>query len=193
MGNLQNWQNEINANTRLFQGFSHEHLLRIWDEVIEPWVYPAKGLHDLSAPVAFEYLIIRAFELEGAEVSYPFMAQPFSDSRILEEIDGAIYLPGISAIVESKCFDQRNVTSDQIGQLRNKLINRPSYGIGCFFARTSYKESAYKQAQMASPQCILLWDGEEIKEAFKNQKLVEVLQEKNRRFFEDLKPFKDTP
>jgi hypothetical protein len=188
MGKLQNWQNEINANTGLFKGFSHEHLTRIWNEVIEPWVYPAKGLHDLSAPVAFEYLIIRAFELEGAEVSYPFMAKPFSDSRILEEIDGAIYLPGISAIVESKCFDQKNVSAEQIGQLRNKLINRPSYGIGCFFARTAYQENALKQARMASPQCILLWTGEEIKQAFFAQRLVAVLQEKNKKFFEDLKP-----
>ena len=193
MGNLQNWQKEINANTRLFQGFSHEHLCRIWEEVIEPWVYPAKGLHDLNAPVAFEYLIIRAFELEGAEVSYPFMAQPFSDSRILEEIDGAIYLPGISAIVESKCFDQRKVNADQIGQLRNKLINRPSYGIGCFFARTGYQENAIKQAQLASPQCILLWDGEEIKKAFITQTLIEVLQQKNRTYFEELNPSKAKP
>ena len=85
MGNLQNWQNEINANTGLFKGFSHEHLTRIWNEVIEPWIYPAKGLHDLSAPVAFEYLIIRAFELEGADSSGRF--------QVLLQIDNDALTP----------------------------------------------------------------------------------------------------
>ncbi|NJM49276.1 MAG: hypothetical protein HC860_26425 [Alkalinema sp. RU_4_3] len=47
---------------------------------------------------AFEYLVIRAFELEGAAVTYPFSVN--LGGTIVEQIDGAIYSDGLSCLVE---------------------------------------------------------------------------------------------
>jgi hypothetical protein len=52
---------------------------------------------------ALEYLVIRAFEidpLEPATVRYPYEVSLFGEK--VEEIDGAVHLPGLSCLVESK-------------------------------------------------------------------------------------------
>ena len=51
---------------------------------------------------ALEYLVIRAFELdpdERATVRYPYVVSLFGEK--VEEIDGAVHLPGLSCLVES--------------------------------------------------------------------------------------------
>lgn len=73
------------------------------------------GLRDLWAAIqacstpgwdsgtALEYLVIRAFEIdphEPATVRYPYEVSLFDDK--VEEIDGAIHIPGLSCLVESK-------------------------------------------------------------------------------------------
>ncbi len=51
---------------------------------------------------ALEYMVIRAFELdpdEPATVRYPYEVSLFGEK--VEEIDGAVHLPGLSCLVES--------------------------------------------------------------------------------------------
>lgn len=50
---------------------------------------------DWDAGKALEYLIIRAFELEGAEVLYPYSVR-IDEEEELEQIDGAIYSDAVS-------------------------------------------------------------------------------------------------
>ena len=54
----------------------------------------------------FEYLVLRAFELYGATVTYPFSVDTPSFDRdtstILEQIDGAISLNGLYTLIECK-------------------------------------------------------------------------------------------
>src|SRR5271166_5782608 len=55
-----------------------------------------------EAGEALEYLVIRAFELdpeEPATVRYPYEVSLFSEK--VEEIDGAVHLPGLSCLVSS--------------------------------------------------------------------------------------------
>jgi hypothetical protein len=42
-----------------------------------------------DAGKAFEYLIIRAFQLDGAEVKYPYSVRLLGEE--LEQVDGVIY------------------------------------------------------------------------------------------------------
>src|ERR1700704_4599431 len=49
---------------------------------------------------AFEYLVLRAFELDQAQVRYPYEVTLFDERA--EEIDGAVHIPTLSALVESK-------------------------------------------------------------------------------------------
>ena len=56
-----------------------------------------------------EYLVIRAFEVEGAPVTYPYTV--FVGGTVVEQIDGAVYTDGLSCLVECK---------DQIGNRRDR-------------------------------------------------------------------------
>ena len=74
------------------------------------WPFDAdreRATPDWDSGKAFEYLILRAFELEGASVQYPYRIS--MQDEIVEQIDGAIHADGISAIVESK-----DLATDQV-------------------------------------------------------------------------------
>jgi hypothetical protein len=64
---------------------------------------------------AFEYLVIRSFELEGAEVRYPYEV-PGDKANVIEQIDGTIYSLETAFLIESKDF--RNS-----GQILNPSLN----------------------------------------------------------------------
>jgi hypothetical protein len=51
---------------------------------------------------AFEHIILRGFELEGADVVWPFEVEV--DREVLEQIDGAIYCDGLAGLVEAKDY-----------------------------------------------------------------------------------------
>src|SRR5260370_25210937 len=75
---------------------------------------------------ALEYLVIRAFELdpdEPATVRYPYEVSLFGEK--VEEIDGAIHLPGLSCLVESKDWG-KNVAIGPIVKMRSRLLRRPA-------------------------------------------------------------------
>src|SRR5262245_45327571 len=55
-----------------------------------------------EAGEALEYLVLRAFELDASRpiVRYPYEVSLFGEK--VEEIDGAVHLPGLACLVESK-------------------------------------------------------------------------------------------
>jgi hypothetical protein len=128
---------------------------------------------------AFEYLILRAFELETAVVQYPF--QVTLQEELVEQIDGAIHVNGISAIVESKDFaGDTRVNVEPISKLRNQLQRRPASAIGMVFSRSGFTDPALVLAQYLSPQTVLLWEGAEIALALTRQRLVQAMVKKHR-------------
>lgn len=146
--------NESEYRARI-QAMNRETLLRLW-----------KGIRDGDTPdwppgKAFEYLIIRAFELEGAAVRYPF-AVAFRDSgNALEQIDGAVHHGGLSAIIEAK--DQKNTLSvEPIAKMRNQLLRRPAAALGVIFSRSGFSEPARHLTAFTAPQMILLWGEAEL-------------------------------
>src|SRR5436309_10604159 len=72
---------------------------------------------------AFEYLVLRAFQLDGAQVRWPYLVHLFGED--VEEIDGAVYCAGLSCLVESKDL-AGNVAVGPIAKLRNQLLRRPA-------------------------------------------------------------------
>ena len=107
---------------------------------------------------AFEYLVLRAFELDGAEVRYPFPVQLFDEGAAVEQIDGAIHLPGLSCIVECKDEAER-ISFEPIAKMRNQLLRRPGGIAGVVFSRSGFTPPAVRLAHFCSPQSVLLWDG----------------------------------
>ncbi len=148
--------------------YDHDALLHLWHTVIandstdDFWI-PGK---------AFEYLIVRAFELEGAEVRYPYSV-PIAE-EIVEQIDGVVYAQGLSCLIESKDWKEY-VGIEPIAKLRNQLLRRPGTVIGSIFSRGGFTNPARTLAQFLAPQTILLWNGDEILYALENLKMREGL------------------
>jgi len=155
------------------KALDHAGLVVLWSQII------ARNTSGWDTGKAFEYLILRAFEIEGAVVQYPYSVT--MQDELVEQIDGAVHADGISALVESKDLDdKRRVNIEPIAKLRNQLLRRPSSTIGMLFSRTGFTEPARVLAQYLLPQTILIWDGPEIKHALDNGKLRRALIVKNR-------------
>ena len=102
---------------------------------------------------AFEYLVLRAFELEKAVVRYPYDVR--LPNVINEQIDGVIYMPGIVAIIESK--DRGAMNIEPVAKLRNQLHRRPAGAIGVFFSRGGFTVPTLVAALGAADDSAVEW------------------------------------
>lgn len=140
--------------------FNLAQLLDLWSQI------QASDTPGWEAGKALEYLILRAFELEEAKVTYPYSIQ--MGGAILEQIDGAIYCDGFACLVE--CKDQSdNISIDPVAKLRNQLLRRPAGVVGLIFTTTQFTQSTQILAQYNANQAILLWEGSEIEYALEQQ------------------------
>lgn len=149
-------------NRHRINKLDYDGLLELWG-LIEAG---QTGTLDWEEGKAFEYLILRAFELEKAEVRWPFSVD--MQGSVVEQIDGIIYSDGLSVIVESKDLTDR-VNIEPIAKLRNQLLRRPSGSIGIIFSKSGFTEPARMLAQYLAPQTILLWGGDEVAYALENR------------------------
>jgi len=149
----------------------HGALLALWDGIC------AGETPGWPQGRAFEYLVLRAFELEGAIVRYPFLVTV--GREVVEEIDGAVHAAGLSAIVESKDHAGK-ISVEPISKLRNQLLRRPAGTVGLLFSRNGFTEPARILAQFLAPQTILLWHGHEVQLAMEKGAIIPALQVKYR-------------
>jgi hypothetical protein len=133
--------------------FDWDGLLGLWDEICD-------GSTDAWPPgKALEYLVLRAFQLDGAEVQWPFEVR--IGEEIVEQIDGAVHTDGFSCLIECKdTVEPMGVAP--IAKMRNQLLRRPGNVLGLLFSRNGFTESATILAQFLAPQTILLWHGREL-------------------------------
>jgi len=130
---------------------------------------------------AFEYLVLRAFQLDGAEVRWPFSVK--INKEVVEQIDGTVYAAGLSCLIE--CKDSRESKSiEVVSKLRNQLLRRHGAAIGMVFSRNGYTGPALTLAQFVAPQTILLWNGEEIEYCLERGIVTQALITKYRRHIE---------
>ncbi len=95
--------------------YAHTHLLELWQQI------QIGETPDWDAGKALEYLVLRAFELEEASVTYPYTIQ--TGGTLIEQIDGAVYCDGFACLVE--CKDQNdNVSIAPVAKLRNQLLRK---------------------------------------------------------------------
>lgn len=132
-----------------------------WDNLIKLWLEIESGnTPNWDAGKALEYLILRAFQLDNAEITWPYSV--YLDRDEIEQIDGVVYADGLSCIIECK-DTTRPVKIEPIAKLRNQLLRRPAATIGSIFSRNGFTEASETLAGFVAPQTILLWGGEEIK------------------------------
>jgi hypothetical protein len=133
-----------------------------------------------DAGEALEYLVLRAFELDRSEhvlVRYPYEVSLFGE--IVEEIDGAVHLPGLSCLVESKDWGS-NVAIGPIVKMRSQLLRRPAGTIGLMFSKTDFTRPAIYLAHFTLPQAILLWSGTDLDVALAETSMCACLRTKYR-------------
>jgi hypothetical protein len=136
---------------------------------VDPWWPKGK---------AFEYLVIRMFELDKAQVTWPYPVYLFGGT-VQEQIDGAIRFGGLHWLVESKDEDD-TIAIDPIAKLRNQMLRRPWGTIGLVFTSSNFTPSAVQMTHFALPQPILLWTGTEVDHALRRKKICAFAQEKYR-------------
>jgi Restriction endonuclease len=148
-----------------------------WADLRSLWAaITRRGTPDWEPGKAFEYLVLRAFQLDGATVRWPYSVRLFDEE--LEQIDGVVYSGGLACLVESKDFTDMLVGGDSIAKLRNQLLRRPGNVLGMVFSRTGFTSPARKQSYFALPQTILLWEGEELEYALEVESICQQLVRK---------------
>jgi hypothetical protein len=161
---------------------THDELLPLWQAIL------AKDTPGWPPGRALEYLVLRAFQLEGAEVSWPFTIK--NEGEEIEQIDGIVYTDGIACLIECKDVAAR-VKIDPIAKLRNQLLRRPGQTIGLLFSVSGFTDAAYVLSRFTAPQTILLWPGPEIGYCLQHQFFRQGIMQKYRWCVERAIPFYD--
>ncbi len=157
-----------------------------WDELVQTWKKrEQKEIKDTwGQGKFFEYAIIRAFETEGAQVRYPYIVHShhigIEGNRVLEQIDGAIHVDGLSVIVESKDYKKKNIDIEPLAKLQVRLRRRPSQVIGCLFCDSNMSWPAQALIETLMPHTILFWSKRDIEYCFEHHCFVEGLHLKYR-------------
>jgi hypothetical protein len=128
---------------------------------------------------AFEYLVLRAFQLNGAVVRWPYGVALYGQTTIVEEIDGSVRVGGLYGLVESK-DEYEDIAIAPIAKMRNQLLRRPAGTLGMVFSSHGFTEPAIQLAHYALSQPILLWTGEHLEYALKHENICELCEKKYR-------------
>jgi hypothetical protein len=159
-----------------------------WDGLRQLWA----AIEDRQTPgwppgKAFEHLVLRAFQLDGAEVRWPYAVRgvgPVESREEIEQIDGAVYAKGLWCLVQSKDTEDR-VNVQPIAILRNQLLRRPSPAIGLLFSVGGFTSPAQVLAGFLAPQTILLWNRDDIGYCVERQQVRSPLLRKYRACVEE--------
>ncbi|NEZ67035.1 hypothetical protein D0962_30515 [Leptolyngbyaceae cyanobacterium CCMR0082] len=170
--------------------YGYEELLQFWQSIQD------RNTPDWAPDKAFEYFILRAFQLEGADITYPYGVQlsditsPYeftSAHQTVEQIDGVVYCDGLTCLIEAK--DQTEpLNVEPIAKMRNQLLRRHASTIGVVFSCSGFTPPASILAQYLSPQMVLLWSEKEITYALEQGCMRQSLLKKYRVCIEKGKP-----
>lgn len=150
-----------------------------WSDLRELWTaIQNRDTPEWEVGKALEYLVIRAFELDGSEVKYPYSVE--INEQTVEQIDGVVHADFLSCLVECKDRDTEKTNVEPIYKLRNQLLRRPAGVIGSVFSRTGFTEAAITLASFTMPQTILLWEGSEIEFVLEKERISRELIKKFR-------------
>jgi hypothetical protein len=126
---------------------------------------------------AFEYLVIRAFQLEETDVRWPFEVTYPQKFGIVEQLDGIVYVDHRPFIIESK---DRNdaVTIGTVAKLRFRLEKRPPGTMAVLFSVGRISTPTEVFAQFASPLNVLLWSAADMEVALHSSGMTDGLRRK---------------
>ncbi|MCY1021160.1 hypothetical protein [Pyxidicoccus sp. MSG2] len=130
---------------------------------------------------ALEYLILRAFQLEGAEVTWPYEVR--RGGLLLEQIDGAVYFDGLACLVEAKAWSTP-LDFSVIAKMKAQLLRRPTMTLGAVFLLGEASDAAISLTHLLPPPNVQLWNGTDLAWAMERGALREGLKRKLRHAIE---------
>jgi hypothetical protein len=164
------------AYERQIQGFDWTGLRDLYARIV------ARDTPGWEPGRAFEYLIPRAFELDGARVRWPYEIE--LHGHIVEQIDGAVEAAGLYCLLE--CKDQvQPLAIAPVAKMRNQLSRRPAACVGLIFSMSGYTRPAQVLTGYLGTQTILLWHSQEIQLALETERIVPLLEAKYRLCMEE--------
>lgn len=143
---------------------------------------------DWDAGKALEYLVLKGFQLGGADVRWPYSVDILGAPNV-EQIDGIVYVDGISIMVECKDYSnpegtKSNISFEPISKLRNQLSRRPNGLVGCLFASGGFTAPAQILMNFTKPETILCWTGADIDYCIKKKDFIGALRVKYQKCIE---------
>lgn len=157
-----------------------------WQDLTELWEGIKRGWTPGWEPgKAFEYLVLRAFELDGAIVRWPFVV--WLEDEPVEQVDGAIHADGLYCLLETK-DSIRPISVGPLAKLRGQLARRPAGAVGLLFSRSGFTGPAASLARFVAPQTILLWKGSDVESLLESRQMRRALRVKYRGCIEEANP-----
>jgi Restriction endonuclease len=132
--------------------WTRSDLLKIWDEV-----KAGRQLPNWKKGHGFEYLVIKAFQLDRVRVRWPYRVTYPQKFGTMEQIDGIVYQGERAFLVESKDLSEP-LAIEAVAKLRFRLESRPPGTMGILFSTTGFTLPTEVFTQFASPLNVLLWD-----------------------------------
>lgn len=144
------------ADAARIKGLDRRGLVELWERV------KARDVpEDWNSGKAFEYLIVRAFELEGNRVRWPYGVTYPQRFGVMEQVDGLVYLDNRAFLVESKDYAGA-MGIEAVAKLRFRLEGRPPGTMGLIFSGNGFATAVEVFAQFAVPLNVLLWSGADL-------------------------------
>lgn len=156
----------------LAQGWNSNNLLTIWSQIKS-----GASIRGWPSGKAFEYMVIRAFEIGGLRVTYPYEVTYPQKFGILEQIDGVVYLGERPFLVESKDLSEA-AAIEAFAKLRFRLEGRPPGIMGILFSVRDFTLAVEVFAQFASPLNVLLWNRADLDIALNTNMMKSALEQK---------------
>lgn len=152
--------------------WSHQDLLSLWKQIKAGTRIP--GFADGKA---FEYLVIRAFQIEKTEARWPFQVTYPQRFGVMEQIDGVVHLPQRAFLIESKDLSEP-AAIESVAKLRFRLESRPPSTMGVLFSVRDFTLPTEVFTQFASPLNVLLWGSSDLDIALASKSMTEGLRQK---------------
>jgi len=150
-------------------------LRALWDQIT------AGSTPGWPAGRALEYLVLRAFELDGAQVRWPFTVDV--EDEVVEQIDGAVYFENLACLVEVK-DSAAAVDIGVLAKVRAQLVRRPASTLGLVVSRSGFTGPATTLSGFFAPQTVLLMAGDALEKALQDENIAATLLASYRRTVE---------
>jgi len=134
-----------------------------WSDLEDFWASVKSGTtsQDWAVGKALEYFVIKAFELAGFSVSYPYLIPldrtlSAASRKTMEQIDGLASKDGLTLLIESK--DEAKTNIEAIYKLYSQLQRRPPSTMGCLVFTGYLTDETLHLVNFLTPRRILLVD-----------------------------------